>query len=146
MDCTFDIGGLTLRLDGAPWSPASMPRNFRPFVCREETGQPEGATLEIKSSAAQHALPSSEPLSVSYNDLGKASLYEADDAWCIALTPRPGEEPRLMYIDKALTRATLWLHDADPYADFVIDSMTRIFFSQYAATRGGILLHASVVG
>lgn len=91
-------------------------------------------------------MPVAGPLSVSFNDLGMAALHDCGDFWSIVLTPCPGEFPRVMEMDKGLERATLWLRRDDHYADFVIASMTRIFFSQHIAANGALMVHASVVG
>lgn len=146
MDCLLDIGGLCLRLNGAPWAPDAIPRNFRPFVVSGAAPQAPCAVLDIRHVPALPPEPASEALSVSYNDLGKAALHDTGDTWCIALTPCPGQAPRLMEIDKSFRTATVWLLDADPYADFVIDSSTRIFFAQFAALNRGLIVHASTVG
>lgn len=145
MDCVFDIGGITLRIDGAPWSQATMPRNFRPFLCSGEAQLAPCTTLRVVTYDAAPALPQGEPLSVSYNDLGQAFLYDGGSVWTILLVPHPGEQPRRMDMDKTLSHATLWLQPHDRYTDFVIDSMTRILFSQFAATCGALVIHASAV-
>lgn len=134
-----------MRIDGAPWSHVTMPRNFRPFLCSGEAEPTPCTTLRVMASHAAPVLPQGEPLSVSYNDLGQASLYDSGSAWAIMLVPHPGEQPRLMNMDKTLSHATLWLQPHDRYADFVIDSMTRILFSQFAATCGALVIHASAV-
>lgn len=146
MDCLFEIGSRRLYIDDAPWTPATMPANFRPFV-RPVAGSTSGvASLYIKYSLQPSHLPLTEPISESFNDLGKASIHDVGDAWSIVLTPCPGEYPRVMEMAKNLQSATLWISDNDPYADFVIDSMTRIFFSQHIALCGNMIVHASVVG
>lgn len=145
MDCTLNIGHLQLSLRNLPWSAGDMPRNFRPFLQSGAATDPSAARLDIIYDAPWPALPESEPLSATYNDLGLASLYDAGSHWCIALTPRPDEAPRLMMIDKDLRRASLWLTHGDSFTTFVIDSMSRIFFSQYAASRRALMVHASVI-
>lgn len=145
MDCTLNIGHLQLSLHNLPWSADAMPRNFRPFLGGDASAAPSAARLDIISAGPCPGLPESKPLSATYNDLGLASLYDAGSHWCIALTPRPDEAPRLMMMDKDLCHASLWLDPADPFAAFVIDSMCRIFFSQYAATRCALMVHASVI-
>lgn len=148
MDCLFEIGGRQLLVEGAPWSVGTVPPNFRPFL-RDCEVVADGAirlTVLAPGNAASCRLPQSAPLSESFNDLGRAAIHRIPSGWSIVLTPCPGEAPRVMEIDAALTSATLWLHgDADPFADFVIDSMTRIFFSQAVALTGALMVHASVV-
>lgn len=148
MDFCFEIGGRRLRLVGAPWSPASVPANFRPFLAAEaacEAPGPDAAVLTILSGEPE--LPASAPLSESVNDLGRTAIHATPAGdWAIVLTPRPGEPARLMLMAADLQSATLWLRPADPFADFVIDSMTRIFFSQHIALAGDLIVHASAVG
>lgn len=147
MDYVFNIVGLRLRLAGCQWTESTMPRNFAPFLSVEAPGENPAVTLEIKTSASERPVQGGgEPLSVACNDLGTTALYADGDSWLIALTPCPGEAPRHMEMSRTYTAATLWLNGpADPFATFVIDSMTRIFFSQYAASRNALILHASVV-
>lgn len=143
MECVLDIGGVRLRIDSARWCSSDMPYNFRPFIAGPVSAD-HMASLHIINNEPP-ALHDSEPLSTTYNDLGRASLYDSGTDWTVSLIPVPGEFPRIMSICKTLDDAVLWLRDDDPYYDFVIDSMTRIFFSQYAATCKGLMLHASVV-
>lgn len=146
MNLLLNIGGLHLLIAGTPWTDATVPLNFRPFVCSGTNVPASAATLSIETPDSLPDAPAGRPLSVSYNDLGKASLHDAGTEWCVALTPCPGQYPRLMHIDKGLRRAVIGLRADDSYADFVIDSMSRIFFSQFAASCGAIMVHASVVG
>lgn len=129
-----------MAVEGARWSDASLPRNFAPFLA---AGTAE-ALMRIEGAEAP-ALAGAEPLSTSYNDLGSASLYDAGSAWAVALIPEPGDAPRVMMMRKDFGEAVVYLRDDDPRYDFVMDSMTRIFFSQHAATRHALMLHASVV-
>lgn len=103
-----------------------------------------GGVLRVESCGEFPAL-TGRCLSTSFNDLGEASLYDAGRCWAVALVPEPGDAPRIMTMSKDLRQATVWLREDDPRYDFVMDSMTRIFFSQYAATRRSLMLHASVV-
>lgn len=107
--------------------------------------QPAQCALLRVERGETPALAGAEPLSTSYNDLGAASLYDAGSVWAVALIPEPGEAPRVMMMRKDFSEATVYLRDDDPRYDFVMDSMTRIFFSQHAATRRALMLHASVV-
>lgn len=144
MEYLFDIGGILFNIHSARWDKDKIPNNFLPFVCGSRAGN-EVASLHIERCEKQPVLSGSEPLSTSYNDLGRASLYDSRDGWTVALTPAPGEYPRIMKMNNGMREATLWLNSGDPYYDFVINSMSRIFFSQYAASRKALMLHASVV-
>lgn len=144
MEYLFNIGGGQIRIDNVRWDKERIPYNFRPFVSASQSGN-EIASLHIESRGSQPLLPDSEALSTSANDLGRVSLYGCADGWIVALTPAWGECPRIMKMDKGIQEATLWLDDSDPHYDFVIDSMTRIFFSQYIASHRGLMIHASVV-
>lgn len=146
MECLFEIGCRLLYITGALWDEAALPSNFRPFVRPLAGRTSPAARFGIEYSESPHRMPRTEPLSESYNDLGKAAIYDGGEVWSIVLTPCPGELPRVMEMAKDLQSATLWLRPGDPYADFVIDSMTRIFFSQYVAVHGDMIAHASVVG
>lgn len=146
MDLMLEIGGRPLCIAGAPWSPETVPANFRPFV-RPADSIPDGAArLAVVYTDATARVPASRPLSESYNDLGRAAIYDGGDCWSIVLIPHPGEQPRVMDMDRGLRSATLRLRPGDPYTDFVIDSMARIFFSQHIAAGGDFLVHASAVG
>lgn len=145
-DLRLRIGPLGLSLAGVPWTPATIPANFRPFL--DAADDPDAAQLAVDCSGCLQAIPADAPLSSSCNDLGRAELFRAADgrSWLVALTPAPGHPARVMIIDPSLASARLWLlSPSDPWADFVIDSMSRIFFSQFAASRGALMLHASAV-
>lgn len=159
-----------MEIRGARWTAASLPRNFRPFTAAPATGdgfpslklgtdqkpggnepqpalgtaQKPAALLRVEGAEAP-GLEGAVALSTSYNDLGAASLYDAGSVWAVALIPEPGETPRVMTMAKDFAEATVYLRADDPRYDFVMDSMTRIFFSQHAATRRSLMLHASVV-
>lgn len=146
MDCNLLTGGLRLIIENAPWTGNSVPANYRPFVTDAGTcADAPCVRLSVVYSTRRASLPDAEPLSVSYNDLGRAALYRIGSFWCVAVTPCPGEYPRLMTIDPSLHEATLTLDPADPYGNFTLDSMTRILFSQFAASEGALMLHASAV-
>ena len=145
MECLLEIGGRRMIIAGAPWTEATVPANFRPFVRPLENGTEQAVALSIEYGAMP-ALPASRPLSESFNDLGRAALHDGGDSWIVVLTPRPGEQPRVMEMARDFRSATLRLLTGDPYAGFVIDSMTRIYFSQYVALHGDMITHASVVG
>lgn len=164
MDCILEIGGLQYEIRSVRWTGSSVPGNFRPFVTGREvkdttdttdftdftddTGggnSSGGGVLRVESCGEFPEMSGAVRLSTSYNDLGAASLYEEGLCWAVALVPQPGDAPRIMTMSKDLRHATVWLRDDDPRYDFVMDSMTRIFFSQYAATRRSLMLHASVV-
>lgn len=146
MDCVFEIGRRQLYVTGARWSAATVPANFRPFM-RPLSRLAAGAShLAVEVADCAPRMPQTAALSVSFNDLGRAAIHDGGTVWSIVLTPRPGEEPRVMEMDKDLRSATLRLRPSDRYADFVVDSMTRIFFSQAVALTGAIITHASVVG
>lgn len=145
MDFTLDIGGLYMSIKGSPWSLATLPPNFRPFLCNAGLMRGDGAVMDIECPGVMPSLRGLMPLSTSCNDVGKASLYHDGDRWLVSLIPGPGQQPRIMTIDRDLRHACVNLHNDDPYAGFVIDSMARILFSQYAASRGSLMLHASVV-
>ncbi|MDE5693482.1 MAG: hypothetical protein K2I09_06130, partial [Duncaniella sp.] len=101
--------------------------------------------MDIECPCVMPSLRWLMPLSTSCNDVGKASLYHDGDRWLVSLIPGPGQQPRIMTIDRDLRHACVNLQSDDPCAGFVIDSMARILFSQYAASRGSLMLHASVV-
>lgn len=145
MDFTLDIGGLYMSIKGSPWSLATLPPNFRPFLCNAGLMRGDGAVMDIECPGVMPSLRGLMPLSTSCNDVGKASLYHDGDRWLVSLIPGPGQQPRIMTIDRDLRHACVNLQNDDPYAGFVIDSMARILFSQYAASRGSLMLHASVV-
>lgn len=145
MDFLFEIGGHRLYVCGAPWTETSVPANFRPFVRRFGSQDSDGAVLTVCYTSGPCRLPQSEPLTESFNDLGRAAIHDGGDVWIIVLTPCPAEPPRVMEMDKNLQRAALRLLCNDPWADFVIDSMARIFFSQHIALRGSLIVHASAV-
>lgn len=144
MEYLLDIGGVKFLIRSVRWDEDNIPYNFRPFVSDAQFGD-EAASLNVVNSDRSLSLPDSEPLSTSTNDLGRVSLYDCGDGWIVALTPGRGEYPRIMMMMKSFREATLWLNDKDPYYDFVIDSMARIYFSQYVVSRDGFILHASVV-
>lgn len=146
MDCVFEIGRRQLYLTGVRWSSGSVPVNFRPFLRPVSRLSERAVHLAVEVADCVPHMPQTAALSVSFNDLGRAAIHDCGSVWCIVLTPRPGEKPRIMEMDKDLRRATLRMRPADPYADFVVDSMTRIFFSQAVALSGAVLTHASVVG
>lgn len=146
MDCNLIIGGLRFTIKGAPWSDRTVPANFRPFLADASAGAGLPAVrLSVVTSSSHPALPQSEPISESVNDLGRAALYRSGNFWYVAVTPCPGQYPRIMVISPSLAEATLTLDPADPFATFTIDSMTRILFSQFAASTGALMLHASAV-
>lgn len=156
MDFSFEIGERRLRLVGAPWAPATVPANFRPFLVAEAAADAAAEAAGTSAAASTAVLtilrgdpepPVSAPLSEAVNDLGRTAIHATPAGdWAIVLTPRPGEPPRLMLMAADLQSATLWLRPADPFADFVIDSMARIFFSQHIALAGDLIVHASAVG
>ena len=145
MDFTLDIGGLYMSFKDSPWSLATLPSNFRPFLSTVGLMRGDGAVMHIERPAVMPSLNGLRPLSTSCNDIGKASLYHDGDRWMVSLIPGPGQQPRVMTVDRDLRHARVSLQPSDPYAGFVIDSMARILFSQYAATRGSLMVHASVV-
>lgn len=145
MDFTLDIGGLNMSIKGAPWSLATLPPNFRPFLSTAGLMRGDGAVMKIEHTAVKPSLHGLRPLSTSCNDIGRASLYHDGDRWLVSLIPGHGQHPRVMAIDRDLRHASVSLQSDDPYAGFVIDSMSRILFSQYAASCGSLMLHASVV-
>lgn len=144
MDCMLEIGGLLMEVRSVRWRRDTVPRNFRPFV-REALSVDGAARLRVESRTDLPDVSGQAPLSTSYNDLGQASLYSTPQGWTVALTPQPGQPPRLMRMSPDLRDAVVWLRRDDPHYDFVMDSMARIFFSQHAAGRRGLMLHASVV-
>lgn len=145
MDFTLDIGGLYMSIKDAPWSLATLPPNFRPFLSTAGLMRGDGAVMKIEHTAVKPSLQGLRLLSTSCNDIGRASLYHDGDRWLVSLIPGHGQHPRVMAIDRDLRHASVSLQSDDPYAGFVIDSMARILFSQYAASCGSLMLHASVV-
>lgn len=145
MDCNLNIGDFRFTIFGAPWTPATVPANFRPFLTDAPAADAPCVSLTIVRSTERPQLPESEPLSESVNDLGHAALYRSGDSWLVAVTPRPGEYPRVMTVSSSLSEAVLPLDPSDPWTGFTVDSMTRILFSQFAASAGALMLHASAV-
>lgn len=146
MNALFEIGRRQFCIAGAPWTADTVPANFRPFL-RSDAELTDGAfrlTVDIVDAAP--LMPRSAHLSESFNDLGRAAIHDEGTDWSIVLTPCPGQEPRVMHMAKNLRTAILRLRPDDAYADFVIDSMARIFFSQAVARTGALMVHASAVG
>lgn len=144
MDCMLEIGALLMEVRSVRWRRDTIPRNFRPFV-RHARSVDGAARLRVESRTDLPDVSGQAPLSTSYNDLGQASLYSTPQGWVVALTPQPGQPPRLMRMSPDLLDAVVWLPRDDPHYDFVMDSMARIFFSQHAAGCHSLMLHASVV-
>lgn len=141
MDFAIAAGCAGINIAGAAWSAQTLPANFRPFAAPAAPGLP---TLRL--TTAPGIIPEGlKPLSSSVNDLGQALLFDLGHEWLVALVPTPGEAPRTMTMRKDFTEATVALRRDDPFHDFVVDSMGRIFFSQSAAARGALMLHASAV-
>lgn len=145
MDYTFCIGSLLLHIRGTVWLAETIPFNFRPFVCHPECSGKAAAVLTVEYFDKLPSLPDTQALSSAYNDLGRVSLYKEGEGWLVAMVPEPGEYPRTMRIDGQLESAHVQILTDDPYANFVIDSMSRIFFAQFAALHSAFMLHASVV-
>lgn len=146
MNALLEIGRRQFYIAGAPWTFATVPANFRPFLRPDAEFTDSAIRLTVDIVDAAPLMPRSVHLSESFNDLGRAAIHDEGTAWSIVLTPRPGQEPRVMLMAKDLRSATLRLRPADAYADFVIDSMARILFSQAVARTGALMVHASAVG
>lgn len=135
MDIVLNIGGILFSIRSCRWSLETIPANFVPFLSANQDLASVGTELAIDSASGDTSLISDlHPVSVSYNDLGMASLYEDRDSWLVSIVPVPGEYPRIMRVSRDFSFATLSIVSDDPYYDFVLDSMTRILFSQHAAT------------
>jgi len=146
MDIVLNIGGILFSIRSCRWSLETIPANFVPFLSANQDLASVGTELAIDSASGDTSLISDlHPVSVSYNDLGMASLYEDRDSWLVSIVPVPGEYPRIMRVSRDFSFATLSIVSDDPYYDFVLDSMTRILFSQHAAAHNCLMLHASVV-
>lgn len=141
----FLIGSLPLEVIDSPrvWRD-KLPANYRPFAVDTTAGS-DRAVLTVADRTPWQIPEGEAPLSEVFNDLGVTHLYRHPGGWLVSISPRPGDSPRLMLIDPSFARAELRVAGSDPMGAFVLDSMLRIFFSQYAATRGALLLHASAV-
>lgn len=139
----FNIGPYTLVIEGTFLAPEDTPASFRPFLA--ENGVRERAAKLFVVHSGKVPLSEGNPISTTFNDLGKASLYASNDGWLVKLTPKVGEPPRVMLIDHSFGSARIYMDKDDRYFGFILDSMSRIFFSQYAAACGSLMLHASVV-
>lgn len=140
---TFNIGPHTIVIEGSPWTPENVPASFRPFLS-DNVGEQRNARLLVVNPS-EEPLTEGKPVSISFNDLGSTSLYATKDGWLVKLTPKAGEPPRVMLIDHSFDSARIYMDKDDRYFGFILDSMSRIFFSQYAASRGSLMLHASVI-
>lgn len=56
MDFTLDIGGLYMSIKGTPWSLATLPPNFRPFLSTAGLMRGDGAVMKIEHTAVKPSL------------------------------------------------------------------------------------------
>jgi len=146
MDIVLNIAGIHFGIHSCRWTRETIPANFIPFVVSGSAVSAPDTLLYVDDNKKEDiSLSGLQPLSVSFNDLGMASLYDCREYWIVAIVPVPGEYPRIMRMSKDFRQANLAISNQDPFYDFVLNSMTRILFSQYVATKGCLMLHASVV-
>lgn len=140
----FEIGPLHLRVDDPEglWG-NELPPNFTPFLS-DEPADGEYATALITTDEAW-PIPDAQPLSEAFNDVGITKLYRTDRGWLVSIATDPRQPVRLMLMAPDFRSGELRLPSGETNAPFFIDSMLRILFSQYATTRGALLIHASSV-
>lgn len=133
------IGGIGMVVEAEE----PLPGNYEAFMAHD--GEVE--THAKVAVSPEPIFPPQEAMQVAsgFNDLGESRLFFDGTRYTIGISPCPGEEMRYMAFSEDFKEARISLSPGNPWNAFIIDSMLRIFFSQWAVLNSAFLLHSSAV-
>lgn len=141
----LNISGLTVRIElHDDYETLKMPQSYQPFESHDFDAAP-ALTLTVRSGEAASEDVAGEPVACGVNDLGEARLYESPHGYAVKLRANSGSGFRTMMMNNEFTAGELVLPPNDSHAQFTIDSMLRILFSQAVVKHHGFMLHSAAV-
>lgn len=143
----LEIGGIIIRLEVSRPLTLSLSEAYQPFLTDHPSAPAAGSLRILPATDLAVSSPSADARLVAsgFNDLGESRLFFDGHRYTVGISPCPGEVMRYMHFSPSFREATLYLAPADRWNSFIIDSMSRIFFSQIAILESSFLIHASAV-